>query len=356
VNGPVSVIAGSPWEEPERIDRVGRLADAGDMKALAEVLLTPWFGSDFHEGTGVATRLRAVPRDERVRLAQLFVEHHNAAGSTPDRRERAMVLLALVADGFTCESWRAAWTALLESRAERWYSASMRDELAHLAEAVLAAGGTLSAEVVGLIRRSEQEGLESVGPLLDRLPEPVLNPGEPWADRILAELPGLGEPWQDLVLHLRTARTNTPTRRWDRTALALLEPLDAETVRRTVTPWLGLATHGGSGPEDAYDAYNIHAIRGLAWLLPLLPPHPDTARVLGALVERPPVKSVVAGAGVRGLARCGEAGGAELARLAGCVRHKVTLGQIHKALVRAHDGDDVDRSPGRPVVTGGCSP
>ena len=55
--------------------------------------------------------------------------------------------------------------------------------------------------------------------------------------------------------------------------------------------------------------------------------------MLGALVERPPVKSGVAGAGVFALARLGgEAGRVELNRLAGRLDHKATLRQIHRAL------------------------
>jgi hypothetical protein len=58
---------------------------------------------------------------------------------------------------------------------------------------------------------------------MDRIPEPLLNPGELWTDRILAELPELGEPWRNLVRHLLTAKSGRPTRRWDAEASAFVE-------------------------------------------------------------------------------------------------------------------------------------
>jgi len=202
-----------------------------------------------------------------------------------------------------------------------------------VAGGLLAAGRTPSGEVAGLLRRSALQGLWSAELLMDQLPEPLLNPGEFWTDRILAELPELGEPWRNLVRQMLTAKSGRPTRRWDGETDVLVADIGAEAVRRTVTPWLALAAHGGSYGDGAYDQYNVHVIRGLAWLLSRLPPDPETVHVLGALVERPPVKSPVAGAGVFALARLdGEAGRAELNRLAGCVDHKVTLRQIHRAL------------------------
>jgi hypothetical protein len=222
---------------------------------------------------------------------------------------------------------------MLEGWARRWNWTGISDEVATVAEGLLAAGRVLSGEAVGLLRRSALQGLPSAELLLHRLPEPLLNPGEPWADRILAGLPELGETWRNLVSHTLTAKSGRPTRRWDGETDALVADIGAETVRRTVTPWLALAAHGGRDRDGGYDQYNVHAVRGLAWLLCRLPPHPETVRVLGALVERPPVKSTVAGAGVLALARLnGDAGRAELSRLAGCVDHKVTLRQIHRAL------------------------
>ncbi|MDX3094079.1 hypothetical protein PV703_30080 [Streptomyces sp. ME01-24h] len=106
-------------------------------------------------------------------------------------------------------------------------------------------------------------------------------------------------------------------------------------MRRTATPWLALATLGGTAEAGGHDVWNVTAVPGLAWLLssPFQPSHPETVRTLGALVERPPVKTVVAAAGIRALARLdGGAGRDKLRRLADCVEHTVTRKQIHRAL------------------------
>jgi hypothetical protein len=334
----------SPWEDTARIAAISGLAEKGDVGELADVLMLR--AHDWHEGIGVNSRLRELSREQRFALAQLFVGHANKPGRVPDQHERAMVLLATVADGFALDSWCETWTGMLENWARRKYWTGTSDEAATVAGGLLAAGRTLSGEVVGLLRRSALQGLWSAELLMDRIPEPLLNPGELWTDRILAELPDLGEPWRKLVRHMLTAKSGRPTRRWDGDAAAFVEDIGSGVIRRTVTPWLALATYGGSDHDGAYDQYNVHAIRGLAWLLSLLPPDPETVRVLGALVERPPVKSGVAGAGVFALARLdGEAGRVELNRLIGRVDHKVTLRQIHRALAAGAGGPQRLTSP-----------
>ncbi|MDX3071943.1 hypothetical protein ACIP98_26600 [Streptomyces sp. NPDC088354] len=323
----------SPWEDPDRAGLVARLAAQGEPAALADELL--------HRSEGVGHRtaavLRAMPEERRRALAGVVVARIGGAACAGDARRSGMVLLAVISRGFPHQAWCEQWNALLEGWARRWYSSGTSDELPALAEALLDAGRPLSGEVVGLLRRSADDGcLDWAGMLLDRLPEPPVNPGEPWADRVLAQLPQLGEGWRRLIPHLRAAKP-APSERWDRAAAAVLDGIDAGTVRRTVTPWLALAVHGGSARGGGHDPWNLTGVRGLAWLLssPALPPHPETVRTLGALVERSPVKNVVAGAGVRALARlaCG-AGQEELRRLAGSVSHTVTRRQIQNALTR----------------------
>jgi hypothetical protein len=271
-----------------------------------------------------------MPRERRLALATRFVAHLGDQGS--GRPDRAWILLAAVSRGFAEDAWYAQWDRMLERMASELYWTMISDDLPTLAEAVLDAGRPLSGEVAGLLRRSACAGLDRAALLADRLPEPPLNPGEPWSDRILAELPRLGTRWWNLIPHLRTAGP-APTRRWDRTAAEILDGADPQTVRTVVTPWLALASHGGGADDGGYDAWNVPAVRGLAWLLSALPPHPETVRTLGALVEEPPVKTVVAGAGVRALARlAGEAGQEELHRLARCVDHTVTRKLIVRVL------------------------
>ncbi|MFD8075327.1 hypothetical protein ACFV3E_22085 [Streptomyces sp. NPDC059718] len=320
----------SPWEDEGRIEFIARLAAEGEVTELAGHLLA---AADC-EGYAAVSRLKAMPWERRVALARLLVERANAPGSTPDRYERVMVLLATVSRGFVHDAWCGVWNDRLEGIARRSYWFDCDDEMPPVAEALLDAGRPLSAEVVGMIRRCAHHGLGWAQLLLDRLPEPPLNPGELWSDRVLAQLPELGDPWRRLIPHLRAAKP-APSARWDRAAGTILDGVDAETVRRTATPWLALATHGGSAEAAGHDPWNVTAVRGLAWLLssPSVPPHPETVRVLGALVERSPVKTVVAGAGIRALARLdGDAGRDELRRLAGCAGHTVTRRQIRRAL------------------------
>ncbi|MEU6340471.1 hypothetical protein ABZ883_05900 [Streptomyces sp. NPDC046977] len=320
----------SPWEDQGRIDFISRLAAEGEPDVLARHLLHRSDG----EGYRTAAVLRAMPEERRRALAGVVVEHIGAHGHGGDARRPGMVLLAVISRGFPRTAWCEEWNTLLEGWARRWYFSGTSDELPALAEALLDAGRPLSGEVVGLLRRSAYDGcLDWAAVLLDRLPEPLLNPGELWSDRVLAELPHLGGPWRRLIPWLRDAKA-APSARWDRAAAAILDGLDPETVRRTVTPWLALATQGGSAGNSGHDSWNVTGVRGLAWLLSsaALPPHPETVRTLGALVERSPVKNVVAGAGVRALARLADgAGQAELRRLAGCVDHVVTRRQIRAA-------------------------
>jgi hypothetical protein len=115
--------------------------------------------------------------------------------------------------------------------------------------------------------------------------------------------------------------------------LALTAPIDTEALRRAVTSWLDLAADGGGRHDGAYDPYNLPALAGLTWLLSLLPPHPASIRTLGALVERPPLRTPLTSTAIRALARVPRQGGhPELERLSGRARHKVTQQQIRAAL------------------------
>ncbi|WP_405906983.1 hypothetical protein OG742_16815 [Streptomyces sp. NBC_00828] len=323
----------SPWEAGERVEYVQELVGKGDLDKLAQVLL---FSSAEHEGVGVGAVLRAMPEGDREVLAQAFGEYVGTTRGVGDGRERGLVLLALVTRTSAAGAWCDAWNALLEKWAERYRYAQTMDELWVLSGALLDAGRSLSGEVVGLLRRSELEGFWDHVPtasILERLTEPVLNPGEPWADSVLAELPTLGAEWIVLVRHLLAVPGGAHTRAWDRRAAELADALGPERVRRTAEVWLERAAEGAGGSDGGYDRYNRPAIRGLALLLSLLPAHPRTVRVLGALVERPPAKATIAGSGVQALARlAGGAGRPELKRLAECVTHKVTLKQIRAAL------------------------
>ncbi|MFJ2767466.1 DUF4132 domain-containing protein [Streptomyces sp. NPDC087300] len=210
---------------------------------------------------------------------------------------------------------------------------------------------------------------------------------------------GPGGIWQELVRHAVGATSAKPSAAWEKKARALLDRLataiaaattdvestpttDVEStpatavetatttvtatptapIRDTLTGWLALVGRPrtqpfeGSAyavaPNDEYDPYNADALRGLTWLLALLPPHPDTARALGALVEVSlrkipglgPRSPKVANAGVTALVRTeGDAALAELARLASRVTFKTTLKMINAGLEARADALGLSR-------------
>jgi len=294
----------SPWEARERVEHVRELVGMGDLTSLSRALLFP--DDPWHEGFGVTSVLRELPEADRLALAQSFVEYIATAQTGTEVPERGLVLLAAVSCGFADDYWCMAWEALLVDRARRFWSSGIQDELWTCSQALLNAGKLLPGEVVALLRRSALENTwpqECVVPVLGLLRGPVLNPGEPWADNVLTELPALGESWHGLVAHALSAPVGRPTGSWDRRALALADPLGTEPVRRTVTSWLELAAEGGGRDDGAYDLHNLPALAGLTWLLSLLPPQPASIRILGALVERPPLRTPLTGTAVRALAR-----------------------------------------------------
>ncbi|MEV6106399.1 DUF4132 domain-containing protein [Streptomyces sp. NPDC051940] len=226
-------------------------------------------------------------------------------------------------------------------------------QLQRLARLELAEGRALPPEFVAVIRRSHLTawyGKDALAELVSGLADPVLNPGEAWSDPVLAELPALGEAWRRLVVHARTASAARPSARWEKAARALIGELGADAVRERLVSWLvpvgrprtlPFTDTYDAGANDTYDPFNADALRGIAWLLSFLPPHADTARALGHLVETSlrkvpgvgPRSPRVAGAGVVALGRIdGEEALAELARLSARVTFRTTLKQINTAL------------------------
>ncbi|MQY16387.1 hypothetical protein SRB5_65860 [Streptomyces sp. RB5] len=231
--------------------------------------------------------------------------------------------------------------------------------LIRVVKAELAAGRTVPPGVVAVVRRTSLSlwnGEAELRGLLARLPDPVLNPGEEWSDAVLEGFPLLGEGWRRLVEHALTATGAKPTVGWAKSGRALIGEIGEDEVRGRLCSWLArvgrprrllLVGYLTSNTNQTYDPYNAVALRGIAWLLSLLPPHPDTARALGRLVETSlrkvagvgPRSPKVAGAGVVALGRIdGVEALGELARLSATVTYKTTLKQVNRLLeIRAKD-------------------
>lgn len=323
----------SPWESAERVEHIRALAGRGEPAALLGALTQ---ADAWTDGFGVVTLLRGLPESDRAVLAGMCAREARSAEHGPAVRERALVLLAAVSGGFAEHAWCAAWEDLLAGMARRWWSSGLSDDMWTLAHALLDADRPLAADVVRLLRCSAREHgwpSECTDLVLDRVPGPVLSPGEPWSDRLLADLPGLGEPWPGLIEHALRTRQGRPTRTWERGLLELAAPVGPDDIRRTVTPWLHLASAGGGRPDGAFDPYNLPALLGLIRLLTLRAPHPDAAPTLAALVELPPLHTALTSAAVRALGDLPDrAGHGELRRLAGPVSHRTTQRQIQAAL------------------------
>ncbi|MFK4067342.1 DUF4132 domain-containing protein [Streptomyces sp. NPDC029674] len=348
---------------PERVRNVERLAADGDMPGLAEELLKTAItnGNQWsHDGEKVLGVVHALPPEERRRIADSLIELSNPYHLESPTRINALTLLGIIGKDLPGDPLAEERARRLEELGSEHCVRSTREALA-LVEAEAAAGRTPPPLAVAALRRTLLVQYWQDDPRLKKvvtaLTEPLLNPGEVWSDRVLADLAGLGAAdgpggtWHALVRHALTAKTGKPTPKWEQTARALLAPLDADEVRNTLVAWLGLVgspraqpllTYGyGIAPNDEYDPFNADAIRGLAWTLALLPPHPESARTLGSLVETSlrkiqglgPRNPKVANAGVVALARAeGEASLAELSRLASRVTYKTTLKIVNAGL------------------------
>ncbi|TDC19010.1 DUF4132 domain-containing protein [Streptomyces sp. 8K308] len=216
------------------------------------------------------------------------------------------------------------------------------------------AGRSLPPEALAALRRSALDHYvvsAATHAALELLGDPPLNVGEAWADSALAAVTGPDDPWLALLRHLTTATTAKPSAAWEKSARALTDAAGPERVRTLVVDLLRQAGRPRTLPlnvgahhtaNDLFDAYNATPLRGLAWLASLLPPHQDTVRALGALVETSlrkvpgvgPRSPKVANAGVVALSRLDdEAALAELARLAARVTYKATAKLLDAALL-----------------------
>jgi hypothetical protein len=287
-------------------------------------------------------------------VCRLAVGYHEAEPGAPARRSILVLLTQIARTQPAVEAEVPEVRAALIRLAAEQEAHYDTPQLIRLAELERADGRELPGDFVAVVRRTYLtlwSGKERLAELMAQLPDPVVNPGEAWSDRALAELPGLDDDWRRLLAHAATANAARPSAKWDRTGHALIASLGADEVRERLLPWLRLVgrprTHllcnrgHGSDPNAVFDPYNADALRGLAWLLSLLPAHPETARTLGALAETclrkvsglGPVNPKVANAAVNALARIdGEAALAELARLATRVTFKGTLKLLNTAL------------------------
>ncbi len=290
--------------------------------------------------------------EQRGRMVGAWAERHRIGADEPALRDTLVWLPARVGQdlpGDPLGQERAARLAEPGARHQVWYGEAAEI----LVAAELAAGRRLPAEAVAALRRGVLlvYGAEELGAVMKQVTEPPVNVGEEWADRTLADAGELGAPWPELLRLAATATAARPASGWEKKARALLDPLDPDAAHGRMLGWLALVGRPRTLPYEPeewqpdanslFDPFNANALRGICWLPSLLPPHPDTARALGALVETSlrkvpgvgPRNPKVANAAVTALSRTeGEAAPAELARLASRITFKGTLKQVEAAL------------------------
>ncbi|WP_216590188.1 DUF4132 domain-containing protein [Streptomyces brasiliscabiei] len=336
------------------VQRARNRIEAGDMERLADEVMKAVFATKGYWGGGwtqLLDELRGLPDTHRVAFAHAFVARFRALDEGSDARPNAIGLLGTVADEQAEELLAEERRIELDRFGRRvnfWQSGSFYA----LAEAEMAAGRPLPAPVVAVFRRSTMDSYcdPELVALTRTFTEPLLNVGEQWAESAMAEA-DRGDGWHALLAHALTATASKPSPKWDATARALVDTLGADRVRTTVLAWLALVGRPRTIPlerqehepdvDNAFDAFNATALRGLAWLLSLLPPHPDITRALGALVETSlrkvagigPRSPKAANAGVVALSRIGGDNAlAELARLTTRVTYKSTAKLLDTAL------------------------
>lgn len=338
---------------------VRRLAAAGNVGGLADLLADAFaHPTALTESSGLAllAPVGELTPDQRRRLVSRWADRYRATeaatAGTGDPWYGLLVLVCcagrdLGADPLADE--RSRWLAGLGDVVTVWYDGWLH----RLIEAETAAGRALTPAAVATLRRTV---LASYPPsdlvaIVRNLGGPPLNPGEQWSDDALATAALLGEPWPQLLRVAATATAAKPSARWEKDARAVTDRLGPDAVRDKALHWLALAGRPrtvpfgsreyGPDPNALLDPYNANALRGLAWLLAMLPPHPGSARALGALVDMAlrkvpghgPRNPKLANAGVGALARCeGDTALGEIARLASRVTFRGTRKQIDAAL------------------------
>ncbi|GAA0957474.1 DUF4132 domain-containing protein [Virgisporangium aurantiacum] len=334
-----------------RFEAVRRLAKARDVPGLAAELVTiagTNHGDWSYDYRHVFNTLEA---EVRSGLALAIIERA-AELTDPNHRVSAHQLVAAVGERLGTATPPQVAEAMLRS-AGRFSTYWPPAQLLVYAKVLEHAGRPLTPEAVAVVRRTAHGDRYDNGDLKKyarTLTDPPLNCGEAWADAVNAAVGG-GGPWAELVAHAATATGPRPTETWAKKAVELLADLPGDEAGATLRGWLGLVGRPRTLPlernpyeydvNEAFDLHNATPLRGLIWLTVHVPEHPDTARLLGALVDTAlrkvaglgPRSPKTANAAVQALSGLGtEAALAQLARLTTRVTFKGTVKELDAAL------------------------
>lgn len=347
-------------------ERMAELARANDVESLADEVMafTASYTGDWgRDSRHVTDALRLVAPEHQPELLMTLLERCCQVTGAEQHRITNDLLKILVKPYCKIATATPDDVAVALAFAARHTSYFGGDVQRSMAKILLSDGRPLPLEVVAMMRRTLAHGYWSVSaalrPFLEKLDAPVLNIGEAWADRALADVaaldPDQARRWHELFRHAATATSAKPSRKWETTGRKLLDELadsgDPLAPGDRLRSWLALVGRPRTlrlnrseweyDVNEAFDQHNATPLRGLIWLTSFLPEHPETARVLGGLVETAlrkaaglgPRSPKIANAGVYALSRIPtEDALAQIARLAARVTFKGTLKELNAAL------------------------
>ncbi|MEQ4300064.1 DUF4132 domain-containing protein [Plantactinospora sp. B6F1] len=339
-------------------ERMAELARRGDVEGLVDETMayTARHPGQWGQQTRPVTAALGLVAPERQPELLMAILERCCQVTEPEQRRVTNELLANLVQRFsTTMTPDSAAVALAFAARHTSYFSGEQQRL--MAELLLDAGRPLPPEVVAMMRRTVVHGYwgsaGALTPLPDRLDAPAINPGEAWADRALADIASLDPDeagrWHELLRHAATATSAKPARKWEATARGLLDELTEPGDR--LRSWLALVgrprtlrlnrTQWEYDVNEAFDQFNTTPLRGLVWMLSFLPAHPESPRILGAIVETAlrkvaglgPRNPKTANAAVYALSRIPtEEALAQIARLATRVTYKGTLKELNAAL------------------------
>ncbi|MEV4410321.1 DUF4132 domain-containing protein [Catellatospora sp. NPDC049609] len=339
---------------PARIAELQTLLATDGAEAVVDLLVALGEQTRGAWGFGepsVRDVLSASPGRRRAALLRLLLDRARTA-RTAASADHLYELAEWLAHGLSLPDRAEELALVLDVAGQRW---TCHDpDLIGTAWDLLDRGRPLPADFLATLRRTVAGTYHTkvFAALLAKVPAPpLLNLGEAWADRVLADVAELGQPWHDLVAHAATATPTKITKAFEKRGRALLDTVGADKAADVLGGWLTLVGRSRTRPlvrrhydgdvNELYDPVNATTLRGLIWLAGLLPPRPETARLLGAVVETSlrkaagvgPRSPKIANTAVHTLARLeSDEALAQIARLAARVTYKGTLKELNTAL------------------------
>ncbi|NUR32317.1 MAG: DUF4132 domain-containing protein [Catenulispora sp.] len=341
------------------MDGLGRLRAAEDWPALLDAVVAyaesprqAGRDRDWRDFGPVSRQLLKIPADRLTDLLTELVARHDAIGDADQKRALGIIVQRTL--GSFPPVYRPDVAVRLLELSAHYSVFAGRQQLADWANLAHSAGIRLSPAVLAVIRRTAEVSgygiADTLKPVLAAYTGVPLNPGEAWSDLVNADVAAGGPAWVALLAHAAKATSARPSATWEATARKLLAATGEQTGDR-LRSWYALVGRPRTvvllrneyegDVSETFDPVNATSLRGLIWLSAYVPEHPETARLLGAVVDTSlrkvagigPRSPKIANAAVWALAHMPtEAALAQIARLAARVTFKGTLKELNAAL------------------------